>query len=108
MPVAEHDVAQRAREMTVWGKVAVYCSSEHITTSELVATQHEVSEDHVDELARVEIEESHDLPPIDVAEIDGSFVVVNGHHRAVAAIRLERPTVWAMVRRPAFAKEQTP
>ncbi len=101
MPVVPHDVAHLAREMTVWGKVPVYCYSEYILTAALSATQHEVSEDLVDELARVADEESRDLPPIDVADIDGAFVIVNGHHRAVAALRARQPTIWALVRRRA-------
>lgn len=35
MPVVALDVAQLAREMTVWGKIPVYCSAEYVPTRAL-------------------------------------------------------------------------
>jgi hypothetical protein len=104
MPVASDEEAQTARMMAWWGKIPVFSVVQRVSTSRLWATQDDVSDGHLD---RIEIalrgvsHASGDIGAIDVAEIGRRLVIVDGHHRATAALRLGWRHILASVRKPA-------
>lgn len=97
MPIVNEERADHARAMAWWGREPVFCEAAEIPVSQLASTQDEVSDLIVEKYMKL-LKRSVHLGRIDVAHIGGQFVIVDGHHRAVASHRLKLPFISAMVR----------
>ena len=94
--VASTGQRHRARRMAVWGHGLVTCEVQWISVCNIVATQENVDQVHVRRLVDSPYGATH-WPPILVMRSRNRFLVVDGHHRAVAAQRLGREYISAVV-----------
>jgi hypothetical protein len=103
MPRATHEDGDLARSMVCWGRVPVLSTMyTQVATSRLIATQAEVSEVRLAKLLRVLRHESvatADIGAIDIAQIGQRLIIVDGHHRATAAIQLGWRRIMASIRK---------
>lgn len=102
-PVATPSRASLARKMMAWGVVPVLCQMTRVLVSKLTATQPRICGPYVSKL----VVEATDLPAIQVARLGGRYVIVDGHHRAMAALRRGERHIRAVVGEqcPPHAKE---
>lgn len=96
IPRATDEQAHAARAMACWGTDDVRCTLAPIRVEGLLATQDTVSLARVDELC-ADPASSGASTHIVVAEIGKKKVIVEGHHRATAAIRRGEKTVRAVI-----------